>query len=308
MGRGNELERGDGAGETRFEIDFRFPAKDTFGLGDIGLTTGRIVLRQGVELEGACGAKKALDSLGKLKQSDLVGIAEVDRLALIGEQQSIQAIDEIVDVAEAARLRAVAVHRERTPVTGLRKKSGDDTTVVELHAGAVGIEDARDGGAQAVLAVVGHGHGFGKALGFVVAAAGADGVDVAPVGFFLGMLEGIAIALAGRGEQEAGIVSPGDLKEVAGGGGAGLEGFDGVIEIVLGTGKGGEMENGVKMAGKRKGLADIALDEGKAGVAGKMGEIGGTTGDEVIEADNSMAFGQETIDEMGTNEAGGTRY
>ena len=64
---------------------------------------------------------------------------------------------------------------------------GDDAAVVGLQARAVGVEDADDVGVDVVVAVVGHGGGFGEALGFVVDGAWADGVDVAPVGFDLRM-------------------------------------------------------------------------------------------------------------------------
>ena len=50
---------------------------------------------------------------------------------------------------------------------------------------------------QRVLAVVVKEQGFGAALAFVVAAADADGVDVAPVGFDLRVHGGVAIDLAG---------------------------------------------------------------------------------------------------------------
>ena len=59
---------------------------------------------------------------------------------------------------------------------------------------------------DAVGAVIGHGHGFGEALGFVVAAAHADRIDVAPVALALRMLLRIAVDFAGAGEEEARIL------------------------------------------------------------------------------------------------------
>ena len=55
-----------------------------------------------------------------------------------------------------------------------------------------------------MLAVIGHGEGFGEALGFVVATARANGIDVAPVGFDLRMNERVAIDLGSGGEEEFG--------------------------------------------------------------------------------------------------------
>ncbi len=58
-------------------------------------------------------------------------------------------------------------------------------------------------------AVVGHGHRFHEALGFIVDAAHADRVDVAPVGFFLGVLQGVAIYFGGGGYQDSGAFGAG---------------------------------------------------------------------------------------------------
>ena len=64
------------------------------------------------------------------------------------------------------------------------------------HARAVGVEDADDAGVEAVEPVVRHRHGLGEALGLVVHAAGADRVDVAPVGLGLRVDLGVAVDLA----------------------------------------------------------------------------------------------------------------
>jgi hypothetical protein len=52
------------------------------------------------------------------------------------------------------------------------------------------------------FAVIGHRAGFAEALGFVVHAAQADGIDVAPVVLALGVDGGVAVAFAGAGHQE----------------------------------------------------------------------------------------------------------
>jgi hypothetical protein len=74
------------------------------------------------------------------------------------------------------------------------EKRWHHAAVIELHARSIGIEDARDIGAKAVLAVIGHGEGLGEALVFVVAGARAHGVHIVPVGFHLGMDQRVAIS------------------------------------------------------------------------------------------------------------------
>ena len=70
--------------------------------------------------------------------------------------QTQDAIDEIGDVAEAARLRAVAVDGERLAAQRLHHEVGDDAAVVGLETRAVGVEDADQVGIDAVVTVIGH--------------------------------------------------------------------------------------------------------------------------------------------------------
>ena len=93
-----------------------------------------------------------------------------------------EALDQVVDVAERARLRAVAVDRDRLAVQRLDDEVRHHAAVVGVHARAVGVEDARDLDVELVLAVVVEEQRLGAALALVVAGARADRVDVAPVG------------------------------------------------------------------------------------------------------------------------------
>ena len=76
------------------------------------------------------------------------------------------------DVAKAARLRAVAVDGQRLAAQGLAHEVRHHPAIVEPHARAVGVEDADDVRVDAVVAVVGHGHRLGEALGLVVDSRG----------------------------------------------------------------------------------------------------------------------------------------
>ena len=135
-------------------------------------------------------------------------IADVDRVVLLRQHQPDDAVDQIADVAEAARLRAVAEHRDVLVDERLRDERRHRAAVADAHARAVGVEDADDLGVELVIAAIRHRHRFGKPLGFVVDAARANRVDVAPVGFLLRMLERIAVDLGGRGDHEHRASSP----------------------------------------------------------------------------------------------------
>lgn len=64
------------------------------------------------------------------------------------------------------------------------------------------------------------------------------------------------------------------------------------------------MEDGVKVAFKGKWLADVALDKGEARVAGQMGDVGGTAGNEIVEADYRVAISEKPINEVRTDKSG----
>ena len=113
---------------------------------------------------------------------------------------------EVVDVAEAARLRAVAEHGERLARERLADERRDRAPVVRPHPRAVRVEDPDDARVDALLAVVRHRQRLGVALRLVVDAARADRVDVAPVGLGLRMHLRVAVDLARRREQEAGAL------------------------------------------------------------------------------------------------------
>ena len=109
-----------------------------------------------------------------------------------------QPVDQIVDVAERARLRAVAIDRDVAPEQRLDDEVRHHASVVRMHARAVGVEDARDLDAHVVLTPVVEEQRLGAALALVVAGARSDRVDVAPIVFGLRMDAGIAVHFGGR--------------------------------------------------------------------------------------------------------------
>ncbi len=182
-----------------------------------------------MEFEGAGGTQEALDALCKFEEGDFFGVAEIYGLAFVAEHEAAKAFDEVVDVTEAAGLGAVAEDGQRQAVEGLREEGRDYAAVVKFHTRAVGVEDSCDVGAEAEFSMVGHGDGFGKTFRFVVATSWADWIYVAPIAFLLGVLKGVAVALAGGGEEETGVEEPCNFEHIAGGGGAGFEGLNGII-------------------------------------------------------------------------------
>ena len=77
----------------------------------------------------------------------------------------------------------------------LDHKVGHNPPIIGVHPGPVGVEDPGDPDLDTRLLVVGVGQGLRHPLALVIAGAGADGVNIAPVGLGLGMHLGISIYL-----------------------------------------------------------------------------------------------------------------
>ena len=199
------------------------------------------------------------------------------------------------DVAEAARLRAVAVDRERLAAQRLHDEVRDDAAVARPHARAVGVEDADDARVDAVVAVVRHRDRLGEALRLVVDAARADGVHVAPVVLRLRMHERIAVHLGRRREEEARALRLGEAERVVRAERADLERLDRQLEIVDRAGRRREVQHAVERTrdvGERR---DVVLDELEPLVADQVRDVVRVAGDEVVEADDLVALGEEAV-------------
>ena len=85
-----------------------------------------------------------------------------------------------------------------------------------------------------------------------------------------------------------------DVEGVDGAGGADQQGFDAEAHVVDGAGGRGEVEDVVDLA-EIEGLADVLLDEAEARLVLEMSEVGEIAGAEVIDADDGVAFGEQSV-------------
>ena len=164
----------------------------------------------------------------------------------------IDAVDQIVDIAERARLLAVAVDRDVLAAQAWHDEIGHHAAVVGVHARAVGVEDAHHLDAQPVLAAIVEKQRFGAALALVVAGARPDRIDVAPVFFGLRMHGGIAIDLRGRGLQDLGPSALGEAEHVDRADDAGLGRLHRIELIMDRRGRAGEIVDLVDLDIERK--------------------------------------------------------
>jgi hypothetical protein len=94
--------------------------------------------------------------------------------------------------------------------------------------------------------------------------------------------------------EVTGVVFAGEIEGIDGARGTDEEGFDAKTSVVDGTGRRGEVEDVIDGAGV-KGLADVLLDKTEAGLISEVGEVGLVSCREVVEADDGVAFGEQSV-------------
>src|SRR5436190_3433063 len=177
------VEIGDRALETRLQRGARLPIEHAFRLRDVGTALDRIVDRQCLVGDFRARSRQIDDHLRQLGDRGLDRIAEIHRpdhrVGRVHHPQ--EALDQIVDIAEGARLRAIALQRDRLVLERLHDEIGDDPPVIGVHARTVGVEDPHHADADLVLAVIIEEQGFGAAFALIITGARPDRIDVAPV-------------------------------------------------------------------------------------------------------------------------------
>ncbi len=176
-----------------------------FGARDVRAALPWVVLRQWPELKLGARAGQGNDLLCQVGDGDLDRVPEIDRSieVAVDVHQTGEAVDQVVDVAERSGLRSRAVDRDRFVLQSLDDEARDDASVLRMHVGPVGVEDARHPDGEAMLALVIVEERLGAALALVVAAARTRQVHVSAVLLGLRMDVGVAVNLAGGSLQDA---------------------------------------------------------------------------------------------------------
>src|SRR5690606_31736500 len=263
----------------------RFPAESLAGQRNVRLPNLWIVLRQRLEDDLALAAGELDDLPREVENRDLVGVYDVDGVGHIAEEQAIDALHRIVDVLEGSRLIALAVDGERLAMQRLIHESRQRPAIVEPHARSKRVEDANDAGLDAVIPMVGHGHGLSEAFGFVVDTAQARRVHITPVGLRLRMHQGIAVDLTRGGQQQAGTFVFGETERLVRAQRTDLQRLNGILQVVDRGGRAGKMKHIVQRSLDEEVVRDVELDELKAGISDEMGDVLRRSRDEVVDAD-----------------------
>ncbi len=123
--------------------------------------------------------------LDKIEERVLLVVSDIDGLASIYLGVAGDGLDEIAHVAKAAGLVAAAVKGERLAAHGLGEKIHDHAPVFGVHARPVGVENTHQAVAGLMPQVVRENDGLAEPFRLVVASAGAERIDVAPIAFGL---------------------------------------------------------------------------------------------------------------------------
>src|SRR5690554_7039218 len=194
------------------------------------------------------------------------------------------ALQQIIHVLKTAGLHAVAKNGNGFILQGLNNEVGYDPPVVGMHAGAVGVEDANDPDVDLILPVVVEKQTLCTALTLVVARPNTNGINVAPVIFGLGVYQGVAINFAGRCLKNFRLNTLGQSQHIYGTHHRGLYGFDGVVLIMYGRSRTGQVVNLVYLY--KIGVGNIVPHQFKVGVVEQMNNVSLASGKVIIETDD----------------------
>ena len=235
-------------------------------------------------------------------------VADVDRPDHLGwaRHQPHQPVDQIVDIAEGARLAAVAIDGDRLVEQRLYDEVRHHAPVLAVHARTIGVEDARHLDRHAGLAVIVEEQRLGGALALVVAGARADRVDVAPIFLGLRMRGRVAIDLAGRGLQDLASQPLGEAEHVDRAVHRGLQRLDRVVLVVDRRGRTGEVVDLVDLDIERE--ADVVAQELEARIGVQMVDVALGRRKQIVGADDLMALLEQPVDQMRAEEAGSARH
>ena len=178
--------------------NLRLPAELRFSERDIGLSLLGIVAGQRFEDKLRTRSREFQDLFCEVEDRKLDWITEIDRSCdgEVDAHKFYDRVDQIIYVAERARLLSLSIDRDRLSFQRLDDEIRDNSAIVGMHAGTISVEDACHLDRNAILPEVVKKERFSAPFALIVAGAKADWIDITPVALFLGMLKRIAVDFA----------------------------------------------------------------------------------------------------------------
>ena len=200
--------------QTLCKPNFRCPPKQFLRLGNIRAALLRIVLWQRLENNLRRILEMFANFLRELQNRDLFRIPDVGRQVFVRHRQLVDAVDQIRNIAKAARLLPFPINRDRLARQRLVHKVRQRAAVVQSHPRPIRVENSHDMRVDAEVAVIRHRHRFAKPLCFVINSARPDRVDVAPIALRLRRNIRVAITFACRRDKKLRFLRPRQIERV----------------------------------------------------------------------------------------------
>jgi len=213
-----------------------------------------------------------------------------------------QPAHQVRHVLKGARLRAVAVHRQRLATQRLHDEVGYHAPIVRVHARPEGVEDAHDADGHAVLARVAVAERLAKPLALVVARPRAHRVHVSPIVLRLRVVLRVAVHLGGGREQQARPVALGELQHVSCAFAIRLNRAHHIALIQRRRCGAGQMVNHV--ARQADGLRYVVLEEGEGGVPQPVLDVADGPRLQAVYHGDRVPLRHQDVYEVGAHEAG----
>jgi hypothetical protein len=226
-------------------------------------------------------------------------IAQIDRACEVGRSihEPDKAVNKIINIAKGPGLTALAVNGNVFTSQTLQDEIGDNPTVVGLHSGAVSVENAGNLYGQVMLPVVVRKKGLRTAFTFIVAGVGSNGIDIAPVGFRLGMHFRGAVYFGCGCLEDFGLGPFGQAQHVDGSVYRSFCCLYRVELIMNGRGGTGEVVDFIYL--HIKGKSDIVAEKFKLGVVHQMVDIRLVAGVAIVNTYHFMAQGKKPFAKVG---------
>jgi len=278
------------------------PPQGLFGKRDVWPALLGVVLREGKKHEFALALGKPNDGLGQLQHGEFAGVADVHRACYIARRTHHEehGLHQVIHETETAGLLPIAVDGYVLAFEGLHNEVAHHAAVVGVHAWPVGVENSHHLNLQLVLAPVVKEKRLGAALAFVITTANAHGIDFAPIALGLGVHFRVSVDLAGTCLKNLCMSSFGKSKHVDGTMHIGLGRLNGVLLVMNGRSRAGEVVDFVSFHIQRK--RHVVPHQLEAGVVHQVGDVLLAAREEVVHTQHVVTGLNEPVAEVGAQE------
>jgi hypothetical protein len=188
----------------------------------------------------------------------------------------------------------------------LGDKITNDPAIVELHAGAVSVEDAGDASVHSMLPAVISKQRFCAPFTFVVTSSRSGEVNMADIVLLLRVNSRFAIDLTRRRLNNAGSELFGQGKQVDRAEYTGFRRSDGVLLVVLRRSRASEVVYFINL--NCQWVDNVVMQKFEFGMLKEAFDISAASGLKVVDTYYVPAFGNQALAKVGAYEAGAATY